>query len=136
MTYCKTVDSENYEIFVSVEKKAKKGDYVVFFDDDFLVVTKVVEVIDELTAITSDIFFYNGLDVIDVKPYLEKRKKDIQKKRLISAMKEQIEIGKMRETLRKNANVTDEMAALYRQFEELEKGDKPATDTETMDESL
>ena len=61
---------------------------------------------DELSAITSDKHFLESVKVISMKEYLERRAKEIQKAKLVKLMKEQMEIQKLEDTLKKNSELT------------------------------
>ena len=54
-----------------------------------------------------------------MKAYMEKRAKEIQKAKLVKLMKEQMEISKLEESLRKNSECSEEMAKLFAQYKEL-----------------
>ncbi len=50
---------------------------------------------------------------------MEKRAKEIQKAKLVKLMKEQMEIQKLEDTLKKNSECNEEMAKLFAQNKEL-----------------
>ena len=80
----------------------------------------VLKSMDELTAITKyDGQFSEAIKVISMKTYLEKKAKEIQKAKLIRKMKEEMEIAKLEETLRKHSEDTSEMSKLYSQYKSL-----------------
>ena len=54
-----------------------------------------------------------------MKEYLENRAKEIQKAKLVKLMKEQMEIQKLEDTLKKNSECNEEMAKLFAQYKEL-----------------
>ena len=80
---------------------------------------KVVNIMDELSAITSDKHFTESVKVVSMKAYTEKRAKEIQKAKLVKLMKEQMEIQKLEDTLKKNSECNEEMAKLFAQYKEL-----------------
>ena len=80
----------------------------------------VLKSMDELTAITKyDGQFCEAIKVISMKTYLEKKAKEIQKAKLIRKLKEEMEIAKLEETLRKHSEDTSEMSKLYSQYKSL-----------------
>ena len=120
MNYYVCIDTINEEeVFVSTSEKAEKNDLVVFYDGSPYLAT-VLKSMDELTAITKyDGQFCEAIKVISMKTYLEKKAKEIQKAKLIRKMKEEMEIAKLEETLRKHSEDTSEMSKLYSQYKSL-----------------
>ena len=80
---------------------------------------KVINFMDELTAITSDYHFEPAIKVFSTKSYMEKRATEIKKAKLVKLMKEQMEIQKLEDTLKKNSECNEEMAKLFAQYKEL-----------------
>ena len=117
MNYYVCIDTINEEeVLVSTSEKAEKNDLVVFYDGSPYLAT-VLKPMDELTAITKyDGQFCETIKVISMKSYLEKKAKEIQKAKLIRKMKEEMEIAKFEETLRKHSEDTSEMSKLYSQY--------------------
>ena len=115
---CTTTHDED-TVFVQSEKKAAIGDLVVYMNYSCPDLAKVEKEIDELTAITGDYCFAEAISVIGMKAYLEKRAKEIQKAKLIRQMREQMDIAKLQETLRKNSECTAEMSSLYASYKAL-----------------
>ncbi|MBR0462472.1 MAG: hypothetical protein IJJ00_07165 [Erysipelotrichaceae bacterium] len=75
---------------------------------------------DELTAITKmDGIWLEGIKVISMKEYLLKKAREIQKNKLIRKMKDEMEIAKLEETLRKHSEDSSEMSRLYAQYKAL-----------------
>lgn len=122
MNYYVCIDTINEEeVLVSTSEKAEKNDLVVFYDGSPYLAT-VLKSMDELTAITKyDGQFCEAIKVISMKSYLEKKAKEIQKAKLIRKMKEEMEIAKLEETLRKHSEDTSEMSKLYSQYKSLFK---------------
>lgn len=120
MNYYVCIDTINEEeVLVSTSEKAEKNDLVVFYDGSPYLAT-VLKSMDELTAITKyDGQFCEAIKVISMKVYLEKKAKEIQKAKLIRKMKEEMEIAKLEETLRKHSEDTSEMSKLYSQYKSL-----------------
>ena len=120
MNYYVCIDTINEEeVLVSTSEKAEKNDLVVFYDGSPYLAT-VLKSMDELTAITKyDGQFCESIKVISMKTYLEKKAKEIQKAKLIRKMKEEMEIAKLEETLRKHSEDTSEMSKLYSQYKSL-----------------
>ncbi len=120
MNYYVCIDTINEEeVLVSTSEKAEKNDLVVFYDGSPYLAT-VLKSMDELTAITKyDGQFCEAIKVISMKAYLEKKAKEIQKAKLIRKMKEEMEIAKLEETLRKHSEDTSEMSKLYSQYKSL-----------------
>lgn len=120
MNYYVCIDTINEEeVLVSTSEKAEKNDLVVFYDGSPYLAT-VLKSMDELTAITKyDGQFCEAIKVISMKVYLEKKAKEIQKAKLIRKMKEEMEIAKLEETLRKHSEDTSEMSKLYYQYKSL-----------------
>ena len=120
MNYYVCIDTINEEeVLVSTSEKAEKNDLVVFYDGSPYLAT-VLKSMDELTAITKyDGQFNEAIKVISMKAYLEKKAKEIQKAKLIRKMKEEMEIAKLEETLRKHSEDTSEMSKLYSQYKSL-----------------
>ena len=120
MNYYVCIDTINEEeVLVSTLEKAEKNDLVVFYDGSPYLAT-VLKSMDELTAITKyDGQFCEAIKVISMKTYLEKKAKEIQKAKLIRKMKEEMEIAKLEETLRKHSEDTSEMNKLYSQYKSL-----------------
>ncbi len=119
---CKDVYDEEYEdskTFVSTEESAEKNDLVVVIDYNQPRLLKVEGFMDELSAITSERYFLEAVKVISMKEYLENRAKEVQKAKLVKLMKEQMELQKMEDTLKKNAECNPKMADLYAKYKEL-----------------
>lgn len=112
-----TINEE--EVLVSTSEKAEKNDLIVYYDGSPYLAT-VVKPIDELLAITKyDGQFVEAIKVVSMKAHLESKAKEIQKAKLIRKMKEQMEIAKLEETLRKHSEDTSEMSKLYTQYKSL-----------------
>ena len=120
MNYYVCIDTINEEeVLISTTEKAEKDDLIVYNDGSPFLAT-VMKSMDELTAITKyDGQFCEAIKVISMKSYLEKKAKDIQKAKLIRKMKEEMEIAKLEETLRKHSEDTSEMSKLYSQYKSL-----------------
>ena len=120
MNYYVCIDTINEEeVLISTMEKAEKNDLIVYYDGSPFLAT-VLKSMDELTAITKyDGQFCEAIKVISMKSYLEKKAKDIQKAKLIRKMKEEMEIAKLEETLRKHSEDTSEMSKLYSQYKSL-----------------
>ena len=120
MNYYVCIDTINEEeVLISTTEKAEKNDLIVYYDGSPFLAT-VLKSLDELTAITKyDGQFCEAIKVISMKSYLEKKAKDIQKAKLIRKMKEEMEIAKLEETLRKHSEDTSEMSKLYSQYKAL-----------------
>ncbi len=116
---CKDCYEEYDNIYVQTDEDAEKNDLVVYEGNEGTGLAKVVSIMDELTAITSDRYFINAIKVVSMKAYLEKRAKEIQKAKLVKLMKEQMEIQKLEDTLKKNSECNEEMAKLFAQYKEL-----------------
>lgn len=115
---CEDVNSCDTSYLVA-EKECEKGDLVVSIEYDTPTLSKIVEFVDELEAITSERTWFEALAIVSVKSYFEKRKKDIEKARLIKMMKEQIELQKLEDTLKKNSECNEKMASLYNSYKML-----------------
>ena len=60
---------EEYDnIYISTEENAEKGDLVVYDGNESPGLAKVVNIMDELTAITSDRYFIEAIKVMDDNP--------------------------------------------------------------------
>ena len=116
---CKDCYEEFDNIYISTEEEAEKNDLVVYEGNDGPGLAKIVNIMDELTAITSDRYFLEAIKVISMKAYLESRAKAIKKAKLVKLMKEQMELQKMEDTLKKNAECNPKMADLYAKYKEL-----------------
>ena len=118
---CKDVYEEYDEaiMYVSTEEEVEKNDLVVYSGYNRPSLAKVISFMDELSAITSDYHFEPAIKVISMKAYMEKRAKEIKKAKLVKLMKEQMEIQKLEDTLKKNSECNEEMAKLYDQYKEL-----------------
>ena len=116
---CKDCYEEYDNIYISIEEEVEKNDLVVYEGNDDPGLAKIVNIMDELTAITSDRYFLEAIKVISMKAYLESRAKAIKKAKLIKLMKEQMELQKMEDTLKKNAECNPKMADLYAKYKEL-----------------
>lgn len=116
---CKDCCEEYDNIYISTEENAEKGDLVVYDGNESPGLAKVINIMDELTAITSDRFFIEAIKVISMKAWLEKRATAIKKAKLVKLMKEQMEIQKMEDTLKKNAECNTKMADLYAEYKKL-----------------
>ena len=115
---CEDVNNEDV-VYIETEEETQKGDLVVAMDCDEPILTKVIDFMDELKAITSERNFLNSLAVVSVKKYYEARQRDIEKARLVKLMKEQMDLQKMEDTLAKNSECNPEMASLYSKYNEL-----------------
>ena len=116
---CNDVYEEYGDIYISTEERVEKNDLVVYNGNEGPGLAKVVTVMDELAAITSDKYFLDSIKVVSMKAWLETRAKEIQKAKLIKLMKEQMEIQKLEDTLKKNSECNEEMAKLFAQYKEL-----------------
>lgn len=118
---CSYVNEDYDKVYVSVETEnvIEKGDLVVFEDYDSPALAKVEKEMDELKAITSDYHFNECISLINMKDYLQKKAKEIQKAKLIKMMKEQIELQKLEDTLKKNSECNSTMAELFAKYKEL-----------------
>lgn len=118
---CSYVNEDYEKVYVSVETEnvIEKGDLVVFEDYDSPALAKVEKEMDELKAITSDYHFNECISLINMKNYLQKKAKEIQKAKLIKMMKEQIELQKLEDTLKKNSERNSTMAELFAKYKEL-----------------
>ena len=116
---CKDCYEEYDNIYVQTEEYAEKNDLVVYEGNEGPGLAKVVNLMDELTAITSDIYFIKSIKVVSMKGYMERRANEIKKAKLVKLMKEQMEIQKLEDTLKKNSECNEEMAKLFAQYKEL-----------------
>ncbi len=116
---CKDVYEEYDNLYLSTEEEAEKNDLVVYEGNENPGLAKVVNIMDELTAITSDRYFLKAIKVVSMKAWLEKRATEIKKAKLVKLMKEQMEIQKLEDTLKKNSECNEEMAKLFAQYKEL-----------------
>ena len=118
---CKDVyeDYDDAIMYISTEESVEKNDLVVYNGYNRPSLAKVINFMDELTAITSDYAFEEAIKVVSMKAYMEKRATEIKKAKLVKLMKEQIEIQKLEDTLRKNSECNDEMAKLFAQYKQL-----------------
>jgi len=116
---CEDVYEDYGNLYISTEENVEKNDLVVYMDYERPSLAKVVNFMDELNAITSDKHFLDSVKVISMKEYLENRAKEIQKAKLVKLMKEQMEIQKLEDTLKKNSECNEEMAKLFAQYKEL-----------------
>ena len=111
---------EDEKVFISIEEKAEKNDLVVYMDYAEPALAKIIGFIDELSALTQyDGQFREGISVIPMKAYLERKAKEVQKAKLIRLMKEQMDIAKLEETLRKHSEDTSVMSSLYEKYKAL-----------------
>ena len=118
---CKDVyeDYDDAIMYISTEENVEKNDLVVYNGYNRPSLAKVINFMDELTAITSDYAFEEAIKVVSMKAYMEKRATEIKKAKLVKLMKEQIEIQKLEDTLKKNSECNDEMAKLFAQYKQL-----------------
>lgn len=118
---CKDVYEEYDDclIYISTDESVEKNDLVVYMDYERPSLAKVVNLMDELSAITSDKHFIEAIKVVSMKAYTEKRATEIKKAKLVKLMKEQMEIQKLEDTLKKNSECNEEMAKLFAQYKEL-----------------
>ena len=118
---CKDVyeDYDDSIIYISTEETTEKNDLVVYNGYNRPSLAKVINFMDELTAITSDYHFEPAIKVVSMKAYMEKRATEIKKAKLVKLMKEQMEIQKLEDTLKKNSECNEEMAKLFAQYKEL-----------------
>ena len=112
-------DYDDSIIYISTEENTEKNDLVVYNGYNRPSLAKVINFMDELSAITSDYHFEEAIKVVSMKAYMEKRAKEIQKAKLVKLMKEQMEIQKLEDTLKKNSECNEEMAKLFAQYKEL-----------------
>ena len=119
---CKDVYEDDYDeaiMYISTEENVEKNDLVVYQGYGRPSLAKVVNFMDELTAITSDYRFEPAIKIVSMKEYMENRAKEIKKAKLVKLMKEQMEIQKLEDTLKKNSECNEEMAKLFAQYKEL-----------------
>ena len=112
-------DYDDSIIYISTEEATEKNDLVVYNAYSRPSLAKVVSFMDELSAITSDYHFEPAIKVVSMKAYMEKRATEIKKAKLVKLMKEQMEIQKLEDTLKKNSECNEEMAKLFAQYKEL-----------------
>ena len=112
-------DYDDSVIYISTEETVEKNDLVVYNGYNRPSLAKVINFMDELTAITSDYHFEPAIKVVSMKAYMEKRATEIKKAKLVKLMKEQMEIQKLEDTLKKNSECNEEMAKLFAQYKEL-----------------
>ena len=106
-------DYDDSIIYISTEETTEKNDLVVYNGYNRPSLAKVINFMDELTAITSDYHFEPAIKVVSMKAYMEKRATEIKKAKLVKLMKEQMEIQKLEDTLKKNSECNEEMAKLF-----------------------
>ena len=112
-------DYDDSIIYISTEENTEKNDLVVYNGYNRPSLAKVINFMDELSAITSDYHFEPAIKVVSMKAYMEKRATEINKAKLVKLMKEQMEIQKLEDTLKKNSECNEEMAKLFAQYKEL-----------------
>ena len=112
-------DYDDSIIYISTEETTEKNDLVVYNGYNRPSLAKVINFMDELTAITSDYHFEPAIKVVSMKAYMERRANEIKKAKLVKLMKEQMEIQKLEDTLKKNSECNEEMAKLFAQYKEL-----------------
>ena len=112
-------DYDDSIIYISTEETTEKNDLVVYNGYNRPSLAKVINFMDELTAITSDYHFEPAIKVVSMKAYMEKRATEIKKAKLVKLMKEQMEIQKLEDTLKKNSECNEKMAKLFAQYKEL-----------------
>lgn len=112
-------DYDDSIIYISTEETVEKNDLVVYNGYNRPSLAKAINFMDELTAITSDYHFEPAIKVVSMKAYMEKRATEIKKAKLVKLMKEQMEIQKLEDTLKKNSECNEEMAKLFAQYKEL-----------------
>ena len=112
-------DYDDSIIYISTEENVEKNDLVVYNGYSRPSLAKVINFMDELSAITSDHHFEEAIKVVSMKAYMEKRATEIKKAKLVKLMKEQMEIQKLEDTLKKNSECNEEMAKLFAQYKEL-----------------
>ena len=112
-------DYDDSIIYISTEETTEKNDLVVYNGYNRPSLAKVINFMDELSAITSDYHFEPAIKVVSMKAYMEKRATEIKKAKLVKLMKEQMEIQKLEDTLKKNSECNEEMAKLFAQYKEL-----------------
>ena len=112
-------DYDDSIIYISTEETTEKNDLVVYNAYSRPSLAKVINFMDELTAITSDYHFEPAIKVVSMKAYMEKRATEIKKAKLVKLMKEQMEIQKLEDTLKKNSECSPEMADLFAKYKQL-----------------
>ena len=116
---CKDVNDDYERVWLETEEEVEIGDLAVYEEYENPSLCVVKEFVDELKAITSEMNFIEAIKIVSMKKHLEKKAKALQKARLIKMMKEQIEIQKLEENLKKNSEFNEEMAKLFAQYKEL-----------------
>ena len=80
---CKDVYEDDYDeaiMYISTEENAEKNDLVVYQGYGRPSLAKVVNFMDELSAITSDYHFEPAIKVVSMKEYMEKRATEIKRR--------------------------------------------------------
>ena len=116
---CKDTNEDYERIWLETEEEVEIGDLAVYFDYETPALAVVKEFVDELTAITDDLHFKEAIKIVSTKAFMEKRRKEIQKTKLIKLMKEQMDIQKLEDTLKKNSECNPEMADLFAKYKAL-----------------
>ena len=104
---------------IQTAEDVEKNDLVVYFSYESPSLAKVIKFVDELEAITSDYNFIEPIKVVSTKTYFEKKAKDIQKAKLVKLMKEQMDLQKLEDTLKKNSECNPVMAELFAKYKNL-----------------
>ena len=81
-------DYDDSIIYISTEENTEKNDLVVYNGYNRPSLAKVINFMDELSAITSDYHFEPAIKVVSMKAYMEKRATEIKKAKLVKLMKE------------------------------------------------
>ena len=116
---CEDVCSDDVIFVVTEQEDCEKDDLVVLMEYDEPGLARVKGFIGELEAITGDRVWFEALSVVSVKEYYLKRKKEAQKARLVKLMKDQMDLQKLEDTLKKNSECNSAMASLYDQYKSL-----------------
>ncbi len=116
---CKDTHEDYERVWLQTEEEVELNDVLVYMDYDTPSVAIAQKFVDELEAITSEMRFTPAIKVVSMKAYNESRAKEIQRKKLISLMKEQMEIQKLEDTLKKNSECNEAMADLFAKYKAL-----------------
>jgi len=131
--YGSFVDSDgDYETLFSSVKQVKIDDYVVTDNGSLEPITvKVVKLVNEVSAITSNERIYEIIDTIDISAYVEKKKAEYSRTKLIDKMKGEIENIKLLDTLKKYSTGSAEMKDMYDTFNALLSGETLPKESES-----
>ena len=120
--FAKVLSNDSERIFTS-DFDVSENDFITI-DDGYLEpeTAVVIKIVDKIQALASKQPIYEAIDLINFRPYLEKKAAESQRETLIKNMKEEIENVKLLETLDKYSGRSPKMQEYADLLKSLEKG--------------